>query len=124
MVSVEIEIHDINALRKKLNKVGGILRNNIIGALRKSAGAVKRDAKTLTPVRTGKSRRSIRSSVMRKDLAAYVGSNWFVMRFIEGGTKKISARKPLEKAVRIKHDYIRKAIDKAIDGAIVKAGQA
>jgi len=124
MVSVEIEIHDIKAIQRKLNKIGEMLRNTIVGALRKSAKAVKKDAKKLTPVRTGKTRRSIRSSVMRKDLAAYIGSDYFVMRFIEGGTKQMSPRKPLEKAVRAKQDHIRDVFSKAIRDAVIKAGKS
>ena len=123
MVAVEIEIKNVKEIQKQLNKTGSFLRAEIIGMLRKTSKSVKKEAKKLTPRLTGKSRRSIKSSVMRKDLAGYVGSDWFVMRFIEEGTKRLQPREPLGKALRAQRNSIRAEVDKAIEKALAKASK-
>ena len=124
MVSVQIEYKNGDKIQKQLNRTSGSLRKMIVKALKAMARQVKKTTKPFVPVRTGKSRKSIKTSVSRSKLTAYIGSNWYVMRFIEGGTKNMYARRPIERGVRAEEKYIRETINAAILDAIEEGARA
>ena len=104
-------LRDLDRLRKNITKTVGPAIDEILNI-------VKVDAVRTVRVRTGKTRRSI--DTMRSGLRGHIGSDWFVARFLEGGTKSMSPRRFLEPAVSNKERQISEAILKALNDAIDK----
>lgn len=102
---------DLDRLRKNITKMAG-------PAIEEMLKIVKVDAVRTVRSRTGKTRRSI--DTMRSGLRGHIGSDWFVARFIEGGTKYMSPRPFLEPAVTKNERQISEAILRALNDAIDK----
>ena len=119
MVSIKVRLDP--DIINKLNALGPYLREALANALTDSASLVAKETIPRVRVRSGKTRKSYYHEVEREKLSAYVGSDWFVSRFLEGGTIRMraypalrpaleSCRKPIEKFFILEID---KAIDKA-----------
>ena len=114
MITVSIELRGDKKVIHDLGELRRLLRGALLMALEKSAKEVKTEARSRVPVRTGKTRKSIKYSTSRDEVKAYVGSEWFVARFLEEGTKKMRPRPWLKPAFENKKDYIHQAIDNAV----------
>ena len=118
MVELEVRLRDPRKVPRDLDRLRANIRITAGPAIDEMLKLVKADAVRLVRVRTGKSRRSI--DTMRSGLRGHIGSDWFVMRFLEEGTKHMSPRPSLEPSVSKNERQIGNAIIAAINAAIEK----
>ena len=124
MVSVQIRITNLEDMNKDLRGLGLQLRQAIARTLKEAAEDVKGAAIPLVRVRSGKTRRSLESAIdIRGVMKAYVGTDWFVGRFLEKGTKKMRAYPFLRPALESRKSQIRMLLDSNIKKAVIKAGR-
>lgn len=130
MIVVEVHVENAELVKQKLDEIRSRMRSAIIEGLKEAAKGVVKEAKQLVPVRTGTTRKSIRGWVSRKELTGYVGSDWYIARFLECGTGmhevRIKNKKVLSDGENIygKHvthpgirprPYLEPAVEKNID---------
>jgi len=84
MVSVSINFANNKEVMKRIDSLGKYLRKAMREALVPSAKAVKKEAIPNVRTRTGKTRGSLDFSTER--MSAHIGSDYFALRFLEGGT--------------------------------------
>ena len=118
MVEVSLRVTNISEIMKDLDYLGIALRKAILEALKEAGTIVKEDAIPLVRKRSGKTRRSIRMKFDAKDLTAFVGSDWFVSRFLEWGTVRSRELPFLRPALEKNSDKIRQIFEKQINIAI------
>jgi HK97 gp10 family phage protein len=118
MVAVELKIKNIDEVMKDLTNLGVALRKAIVEALKETGKLVKEDAIPLVRARSGKTRRSIGMKLDTKNLTAYVGSDWFVSRFLEWGTVRMKEYPFLRPALDKNTDKIRQLYEMKINAAI------
>jgi len=120
---VELQVRLVNPKKipRDLDKLRKNIKKTVGPAIDESLKIVKPKAVKLVRARTGKTRRSI--DTMRSGLRGHIGSDWFVMRFLESGTKYMSPRPCLEPAVTGSERQISEIIIKAINKAIDKTGR-
>lgn len=123
MIAVEINFKNKDEVLKNLDNLGKNLRAALKEALGSSAEQVKKEAVPLVRTRTGKTRRGVKSSIDKSKLTGHVGSDWFVSRFLEHGTKKMRAYPFLRPALDKSREDIRKFFLDAIDRAIIKTSR-
>ena len=121
MVELQVRLVNPNKVPRDLDKLRANIKTAVGPAIDESLKIVKAEAVRLVRVRSGKTRRSI--DTIRSGLRGHIGSDWFVMRFLEGGTKYMSPRPCLEPAVTKNERQISEAIIKAINAAIDKTGR-
>ena len=124
MVEVSIDLKNKEKVLRDITNLGKNLRKAIEEALSSSAKLVKKEAIPLVRTRTGKTRRSIKHSAGKSKLEAHVGSNWFVSRFIDRGTKKMRAYPFLRPALEKSKSNIRQFFVDAINRAIIKTSRS
>ena len=124
MVTVQLRITNLDDINKDLKGLGRQLRQAIIRTLKEAAEDVKGAAIPLVRARSGKTRRSLETAIdiRRGALKAYVGTDWFVGRFLEKGTKKMRAYPFLRPALESRKSRIRMLLDSNINKAVIKAG--
>ena len=118
MIELQLRFVNPKKVRRDLDKLRVNIKKTVGPAIDEILKFVKVDAVRTVRVRTGKTRRSI--DTMRSGLRGHIGSDWFVSRFIEGGTKYMSPRPFLEPAVTKNERRIGEAIIKALNKAIDK----
>ena len=124
MIEVSIKIKNIEEVRRDFKNLGINLRKAIANTLKEAAEVVKGEAISLVRMRSGKTRRSIESAVdIRGAMTAYVGTDWFVGRFLEQGTKKMRAYPFLRPAVEKSENRIRMALVDNLNEAVIKTGR-
>ena len=121
MVELQVRLVNPNKVPRDLDKLRANIKTAVGPAIDESLKIVKAEAVRMVRVRSGKTRRTI--DTMRSGLQGHIGSDWFVARFIEGGTKYMSPRPFLEPAVTKNERQISEAIIKAINAAIDKTGR-
>ena len=119
MVSVSINFANNKEVMKRIDSLGKYLRKAMREALVPSAQAVKKEAIPNVRVRSGKTRSTIDYSA--KGMAAHVGSDWFVSRFLENGTVRMRAYPALRPALESCRQDIQQFFFIEIDKAITKA---
>jgi len=110
----EIEIKP--PLKELLNDIDGALKmipSGLTGAMRKATLVVEREAKILSPVDTGRLRASIGSEVksVGASVIGIVGSNVVYAPYQEFGTKYMTGRRYLQRALEAKQENIVKILD-------------
>ena len=124
MIEVNLKITNIEEVKGDFKNLGINLRKAIANTLKEAAEVVKDEAISLVRVRSGKTRRSIESAVdMRGVMTAYVGTDWFIGRFLEQGTKKMRAYPFLRPAVEKSENRIRMALVDNLNEAVIKTGR-
>jgi len=118
MVELEVRLRDPLKVPRDLDKLKVNIKVTVGPAIDEILKLVKADAVQIVRVRTGKSRRSI--DTMRSGLHGHIGSDWFVMRFLEEGTKYMSPRPSLEPSVSKNERQISEAIIAALNEAVEK----
>ena len=121
MVELQVRLVNPKKIPRDLDKLRKNIKKTVGPAIDESLKIVKTEAVRLVRVRSGKTRRSI--DTMRSGLRGHIGSDWFVMRFLEGGTKYMSPRPCLEPSVTKNERRISEVIIKAINKAIDKTGR-
>lgn len=123
----DIELTGVQEIIERLEKIGanvGKLENQ---ALNNAAEPVLEDAKANVPVRTGKLKRGIKiSSVKKKNGIKYIkvgadrgdNSEVFYGKFIEFGTSKMAAHPFLEPAYEKNRENIKEIIAKTLKEGI------
>jgi len=130
MVIIRVDVRNAEAVKDALETIKRRMREAILKGLKESAEIVRDEAKILVPIRTGKTRQSIESWVSRKKMIGYVGSSWYIARFLEDGTKaheiRIKSKKVLSDGSTIygktvshpgtrPRPYLRPAVEKKFD---------
>lgn len=118
MVELEVRLRDPRKVPRDLDKLRANIKKMAGPVIDTGLKLVKADAVQMVRVRTGKSRRSI--DTMRSGLRGHVGSDWFVMRFLEEGTRYMSPQPCLEPALDKNERQISEATIMAINAAIEK----
>lgn len=98
--SVGIRTKGLKETIKKLERLG-VEVNDIKAAMQTIAKDVVDDAKSRTPVKSGRLRNSIKSSRAKNKIAIRMGNSGklYYASFIEYGTSKISARRMVQEAL-------------------------
>jgi len=120
MVEISVRITNLEEIQEDFTRLGIYLRGAIANALEEAADVVKSAAIPNVRKRTGKTRASIESAVDKQGLKAYVGSNWFVSRFLERGTKRMRAYPFLRPAIDKNEGRIREILISNLNRAIIK----
>lgn len=120
MVEVSINFANDKEVMSKIDILGKYLRKAMREALVPSAKLVKKDTIPRVRARTGKTRSTIDYSA-GKGISAHVGSDWFVMRFLEGGTVRRRAFPALRPALESNRENIRQFFTISIGKAITRA---
>ena len=121
MAEISVRITNFEEIQEDFTRLGTYLREAIANALKEAADVIKGEAIPKVRTRTGKTRASIESAVDKLGLRAYVGSNWFVSRFLEHGTRKMRAYPFLRPAIDRNKDHIRRILVENLNNAIIKA---
>jgi len=85
MVVIHAKLENTERVKGALTEIRKRMREALLDALTISTKEVKKEAKALVPVRTGKTRNSIEGWVSRREMTGYVGSGWHIARFLEYG---------------------------------------
>jgi len=120
-MEISVRITNLNEIQRDFTSLGICLREAIANALKEAADVVKTAAIPNVRTRTGKTRASIESAVDTQGLKAYVGSNWFVSRFLERGTKRMRAYPFLRPSIDKNEGRIREILISNLNRAIIKA---
>ena len=114
-----IELTGVDEILNKLQQMGANISRLENKALRNAAEPVLEDAKANVPVRTGKLKKGLKiTNVKKKEGIKYIlvgvdrgdNSEIFYSKFIEFGTSKMSARPFLQPAYEKNKDNIQKTI--------------
>jgi len=115
----DIELTGVDEILNKLQQMGANISRLENKALRNAAEPVLEDAKANVPVRTGKLKKGLKiTNVKKKEGIKYIlvgvdrgdNSEIFYSKFIEFGTSKMSARPFLQPAYEKNKDNIQKTI--------------
>ena len=115
----DIELTGVDEILNKLQQMGANISRLENKALRNAAEPVLEDAKANVPVRTGKLKKGLKiTNVKKKEGVKYIlvgvdrgdNSEIFYSKFIEFGTSKMSARPFLQPAYEKNKDNIQKTI--------------
>lgn len=115
----DIELTGVDEILNKLQQMGANISRLENKALKNAAEPVLRDAKANMPVRTGKLKKGLKiTNVKKKQGVKYIlvgvdrgdNSEIFYGKFIEFGTFKMSARSFLQPAYEKNKDNIQKTI--------------
>ena len=120
MAEISVRITNFEEIQEDFTRLGTYLREAIANALKEAADVIKGEAIPKVRTRTGKTRASIESAVDKLGLRAYVGSNWFVSRFLEHGTKRMRAYPFLRPAISKNEGRIREILISNLNRAIIK----
>jgi HK97 gp10 family phage protein len=99
-------------LQKALSELDAAAINRVREAIAESATEILSEAKSRVASKTGQTRRSIKAKYKNDGLLAEIGTNWYVARFLEFGTKASIAKprvKGGKKALTIGDNIRRKA---------------
>ena len=115
----DIELTGVDEILNKLQQMGTNISRLENKALKNAAEPVLQDAKANVPVRTGKLKKGLKiTNVKKKEGVKYIlvgvdrgdNSEIFYEKFIEFGTSKMSARPFLQPAYEKNKDNIQKTI--------------
>ncbi len=130
-VKISVKTEGIDEILRKLKRLPErVQKNVVVGAVRASAKPIIKEARLLVPVRTGtlkksigiKKRRSKEKNIISFSVAPLSKKGGFYGKFVEFGTKKMSAHpflrpafeKKGEDSISSAKEYMRKRIDKEI----------
>ena len=123
----DIELTGVDEILNKLQQMGINISRLENKALKNAAEPVLQDAKANVPVRTGKLKKGLKiTNVKKKEGVKYIlvgvdrgdNSEIFYEKFIEFGTSKMSARPFLQPAYEKNKDNIRKTIANTLNGGL------
>ena len=123
----DIELTGVDEILNKLQQMGANINGLENKALRNAAEPVLKDAKANVPVRTGKLKKGLKvTNVKKKEGVKYIlvgvdrgdNSEIFYGKFIEFGTSKMSARPFLQPAYEKNKDNIQKTIANTLKGGL------
>ncbi|APM39872.1 HK97-gp10 family putative phage morphogenesis protein [Clostridium kluyveri] len=115
----DIELTGVDEILNKLQRIGANISRLENKALKNAAEPVLQDAKANVPVRTGKLKKGLKiTNVKKKEGVKYIlvgvdrgdNSEIFYGKFVEFGTSKMSARPFLQPAYEKNKDTIQKTI--------------
>jgi len=108
---ITVTVKNTEKLMADLRKAGADVQEEARAILKEQADRIRDDAKRRCPVDTGAMRDSIRSSVSKKTLDAYIsaggvvrGTDTYYAQFVEFGTKSVPARPFLFPSGRAKEE--------------------
>ena len=115
-IDIRITVTGLDEIQRSYASSPALVKEARLGFLRKSRNLVLRNVRANIPVRRtrlqapvksnrkwyrpGTTRRSVRSRLSTAQGRTTIFSRWFVARFLERGTRKMSAQQPFERAAR------------------------
>lgn len=125
-MATKVSLEGKENVRKAFTALGADIKKELQAVIRQGADDVRREARSRIPVSHGKrenakypsgtTRKKVWRKVAPDGLSAEVGNSWFVARFLEHGTKKMSARPWLFPAWEIMRPKILQRIQSALIG--------
>ncbi len=129
MVEISVKLHGAKELRDALAKLPSEMGERVLRrATFKGANIIKDAYSENMPVRTGKTKKSIRARLDSKPIETvalyHIGAGHFVAKFVEFGTKFMPAQHPLQEAFDEKSkeavDVVQKELAAGIKRAVAK----
>lgn len=124
--AAKVEVTGQADVKKAFGALSLDVKKEVQAVIRESADEVRREARSRIPVSrnknpknpypSGTTRRKVFRKVAPDGLSAEVGNKWFVARFLEHGTVKMSARPWLFPSWELVRPKIVKRIESALTG--------